>query len=95
MMPIILMALLNIISRGGLKVSCYTLIIITVVHVTTELDEFMAVLDRRVLKSQANQPVGLVAKKVRRVGEPSTEPPPGAPSWTVKPHKSLHIIFTY
>ena len=52
---------------------------------TTELDEFMAVLDRRVLKSQPSQPIGLVAKKVRRAGEPSTQPPPpGAPSWAVK-----------
>ena len=45
----------------------------------------MAVPDRRVLKSQPNQPIGLVVKKVRQAGELSTQPlPSGAPSWAVK-----------
>ena len=45
----------------------------------------MAVLDRRLSKTQQHQTVGLVAKKVRRVGEPSSQPPPpDAPVWAVK-----------
>ena len=49
------------------------------------LNAFMAVLDQRLNQKQQQQPVGLVAKKVRKVEEPSqTRPPVGAPLWAIK-----------
>ena len=63
----------------------YTVASLLTFSTCIELDEFMVVLDRRLSKTQQQQPVGLVAKKVRRVGEPSSQPPPpGAPVWAVK-----------
>lgn len=57
--------------------------------ISVELDAFMAVLDQRLIKKQQQQPVGLVAKKVRKVGKSSeTNPPHGAPIWAVK--KEFH-----
>ena len=45
----------------------------------------MVLLDQQLNQTQQQQPVGLVAKKVRRAGEPSSQPPPpGAPVWAVK-----------
>ena len=47
----------------------------------------MAVQDKRFSRKQQQQPaaVGLVAKKVRKSGEPSlTKPPPDAPLWAIK-----------
>ena len=50
----------------------------------------MQLLDKRLSQTQQHQPVGLVAKKVRRVGEPSSQPPPpGAPVWAVKKDVTL------
>ena len=50
-----------------------------------ELDKFMAVLDQRLSARKLQPAVGIVAKKVRRVGDPSkTVPPVGAPSWAVR-----------
>lgn len=50
-----------------------------------ELDEFMMVLEQRFSKKQKKAPLGLVAKKVRKIGSPSESPPPfGAPLWAVK-----------
>ena len=44
----------------------------------------MKVLDSCLLKKQP-QPAGLVAKKIRREGEPSTSaPPPNAPTWAIR-----------
>ncbi|XP_064387320.1 uncharacterized protein LOC135335704 [Halichondria panicea] len=48
-----------------------------------KLDEFMEHLDGR--QEQKSMPAGLVAKKVRRYGEPSkTHPPADAPKWAVR-----------
>ena len=45
----------------------------------------MAVLDERLARKESH-PVGLVAKKVRKVGSPSLSlPPPYAPAWSVDP----------
>ena len=45
----------------------------------------MGVLDERLQTKQQHQTIGLVAKKVRTVGQPSDSlPPPGAPTWAVK-----------
>ena len=56
--------------------------------ISTELSDFMEVLDDRLAKSQQRQlAVGMVAKKVRKEGTPSDSPPPSdAPSWAVKDH---------
>lgn len=44
----------------------------------------MKVLDARLLKKQP-QPAGLVAKKIRKEGEPSkSAPPPNAPAWAIR-----------
>lgn len=51
----------------------------------TGLDEFMNVLEKRFSKKQQKTPTGLVAKKVRKFGIPSTlPPPPEAPVWAIK-----------
>ncbi len=48
-----------------------------------ELNEFMQILDAHAAKKK-QQPAGLVAKKVRKEGEPSDcLPPPDAPAWAV------------
>lgn len=45
----------------------------------------MTVLEQRFSKKQQKQPLGLIAKKVRKIGEPSdSPPPPGAPVWAIK-----------
>jgi hypothetical protein len=49
-----------------------------------ELDEFMHALDKRLEKTAKEAP-GLVAKKERKLGLPSTSAPPKeAPRWAVK-----------
>ena len=49
----------------------------------------MQVLDQRFNNKQQQQPAGVVAKKVRSIGEPSDyPPPPGAPLWAIK--KDFH-----
>lgn len=51
----------------------------------SELDEFMSILDERLSKKETH-PVGLVAKKVRKIGSPSTSVPPiNTPGWAVDP----------
>lgn len=52
----------------------------------SELDEFMGLLDRRLLMKQKSHPVtSLVAKKARREGSISDLlPPPNPPKWAVK-----------
>ena len=50
------------------------------------LNEFMALLEER-LGQKDPHPVGLVAKKVRKIGSPSKSLPPiNAPVWAVDPH---------
>ena len=50
-----------------------------------ELNDFMALLDVRLTQKEPH-PVGLVAKKVRKVGLPSKSPPPiNAPAWSIDP----------
>ena len=50
-----------------------------------ELNEFMALLDLRLAQKEPH-PVGLVAKKVRKVGSPSKSSPPiNAPVWSIDP----------
>ena len=50
-----------------------------------ELNDFMALLDARLAQKESH-PVGLVAKKVRKVGSPSKSPPPtNAPVWSIDP----------
>jgi hypothetical protein len=45
----------------------------------------MAALDGRLARKESH-PVGLVAKKVRKIGSPSQSlPPANAPSWAVSP----------
>ena len=45
----------------------------------------MAALDGRLARKESH-PVGLVAKKVRKIGSPSQSlPPANAPSWAVNP----------
>ena len=49
----------------------------------TERDEFIEHLDGR--QDNKTTPLGLVAKKVRRIGEPSqTQPPIDAPGWAIR-----------
>ena len=57
------------------------------------MNEFMGVLDRRLEKGQQRLS-GIVAKKVRMAGVPSSsQPPPGAPTWAVK--KNVQGIYIY
>ena len=50
-----------------------------------ELDEFMSELERRFTKKQQKRPTGIVAKKVRKFGDPSASgPPPDAPTWALR-----------
>ena len=52
--------------------------------IIVELNKFIEVLDKRVEKTTKETP-GLVAKKERKEGEPSSSVPPnGAPKWAVK-----------
>ena len=93
---IILMGLLNISFCGVLKVSLshndHTQFFFNHTWlISTELDDFMGVLDTRLAKTQQRQlAVGMVAKKVRKEGTPSDSlPPPDAPSWAVKDHPQV------
>ena len=48
------------------------------------LNNFMEVLDTRLAKKNPQSP-GIVAKKVRKAGEPSNSlPPTDAPSWAIR-----------
>ena len=67
-----LMVLYSTIFHGGQKVGFCMYDYIRI----SELDEFMTLLDQRLSRTQQQQPVGLVAKKVRRVGEAFSKPPP-------------------
>ena len=51
----------------------------------TGLNKFIQTLDQRLLQKGSKDLTGLVAKKERLNGEPSTSTPPqGAPSWAIK-----------
>jgi hypothetical protein len=51
----------------------------------------MEVLEKRFSKKQQKKPTGIVAKKVRKFGEPSSSPtPPGAPAWAIKQTGKLY-----
>ena len=59
-----------------------------VVPTFAELNDFMAMLDAR-LAQKGSHPVGLVAKKVRKVGSPyKSRPPVNAPVWSINPEYS-------
>ena len=59
-----------------------------------ELDQFMDILEKRFSKKQQQKPTGIVAKKVRKFGDPSTcPPPPGAPAWAIKHSGNCRSVF--
>ena len=48
-----------------------------------ELERFLQILDQR-YEAKAKSEKGMMAKKARKTGEPSSAPPPvDAPGWTV------------
>lgn len=62
-----------------------------------ELDEYIELLDKRLGERVQKEYVGIVAKKVRTCGQPSTSKPPiDAPSWAVRknPEGKNNIIKT-
>ena len=55
------------------------------INFAAELEDFMQILDQR-HETKAKKDKGTMAKKARKVGTPSSAPPPsGAPAWTLKP----------
>jgi hypothetical protein len=73
------MAIKEYVLRNMFLVHCVSLILFAII----ELDDFMALLDER-LTRRNDSPIGLVAKKVRKIGLPSeTLPPTNAPVWAI------------
>ena len=60
------------------------------------LNEFMALLEERLAQKEPH-PVGLVAKKVRKIGSPSKSlPPVNAPVWAVDSHFDIgKFMYSY
>ena len=57
-----------------------------------ELNNYIATLDKRRDKRGIPEGTGLVAKKIRRNGAPSTcKPPPNAPTWAVQVEGTLFL----
>ena len=83
----IVVLLLSISFSGDHRVSIVLLVKISLKYINfaAELEDFMQILDQR-HETKAKKDKGTMAKKARKVGTPSSAPPPsGAPAWTLKP----------
>ena len=66
--------------------------ILLVLKLILELNEYIELLDKR-FSEKNHREAGLVAKKIRKLGSPSTsEPPTDSPTWAIE--KDGKIKFT-
>ena len=62
--------------------------------IIAELNEYIEILDKRLEKKKQKDVCGLVAKKVRKLGNPSSSTPPtDAPSWAIHHQGSVVTIY--
>lgn len=58
-----------------------------------ELDQYIEVLDKRLSEQVQKEYVGIVAKKVRKCGIPSScKPPENVPAWAIKRNSEGNIM---